>query len=166
MKPQNVTEQHYILIGSNRYQILFDSKVYEHDILIRGLFHWDPKNISIVIKIDFILDNLSTVKMNHGIARVKWCSKQNRLEFHIYVKKEEGLRTKESLSVPEGFDLKNNKEMELVLRIYDEGEVVDDCIEFELPRPNEDGFSADSFTGMAQADKDGAILIGTTITKA
>lgn len=148
-----VIEEHYILIGINRYQIIFDSKSNGHDILIRGLFHWDSTNTSIVTGIDFLLDNLITSKIPHIITKANWCSDQNRIELHINTKKNGGLRTEDTLSIPQGFDLEK-KEMELVLRIYKESEHIDDCEKFVLPRPND-----------KQEDKDGAIIIGTAIFK-
>lgn len=149
-----VIEEHYILIGINCYQIIFDSKVNGHDILIRGLFLWDPIDTSRINEIDFILDNLSTTKITHIITKALWCQNQNRIELHINEKPGADLRTQEAMPIPKGFDFGKDKELELILRIYKETETIADCEEFVMPRPND-----------KQNDKDGSILIGTTVPK-
>lgn len=164
MKQKSHTEEHYIIIFGTRYQILFDSSIYKHDILIRGLFHWDPKNGNCINKIDFFLDNLSTALIPYIITKPVWCKEQKRIELHLTTKSGGDLRSVKSLTLSPGFLLDPGDEMELVLRIYDESEDVMECEKFDLPRPSQDkipGF----IDGMTQADKDGSILIGTRVIK-
>ncbi|SDW02363.1 hypothetical protein [Aequorivita viscosa] len=148
-----VIEKHYIAIGVNSYQIIFDAQEYTHDILIRGLFHWDAVDTSKINKIDFLLDNLSTVKVTHTIIKAEWCSNQNRIELHINNNSGTVLRTSESLAIPNGVDLKTVKQIELVLRIYEVSETVNSCEVFELGENHD-----------KQKDKDGSILIGSIVT--
>lgn len=165
MKLTTITEEHYIIIGSNRYQTVFDAKCREHDILIRGLFKWDSINNGKIIEIDFMLDNLSTVKTPFLIDQAKWCSNQNRIELHIIKKAAAELRTQRTMSILNGFDLENGKEIELVLRVNTAKNHPDECQKFELPRPNEHEMEGISPTGINQEDKDGSILIGSIISK-
>ncbi len=165
MKQKPIIEKHYIIIGSNRYQIVFDAKVDDHDILIRGLFHWDDTDSNRITEIEFLIDNLSTVKIPHIISRAVWCSNQNRIELHINTKTGAVLRTLKKMPIPNGFNLENGKTMELVLRIYDETDSVKDCEEFELPKPNEHEIKDISTKRIFEEDKDGSILIGTLIAK-
>lgn len=156
-----IIEQHYIIIGSNRYQIVFDAKLYAHDILIRGLFHWNPQDISKVNRIDFILDNLSSVKNQYKIHEAKWCSAQNRFELHII--RNSGTSSRSQATDPnfKEFDFKNK--MELILRIYDTNQSINECEKLNMLKPNEHKF--ENLNGDKQKDKDGSILIGTTVLK-
>jgi|SRR5690554_482754 len=146
-------EKHYIAIGINSYQIIFDAQDYSHDILIRGLFHWDASNTSKINKIDFIFDNLSTVPVTHTMIMAKWCSNQKRIELHIHNNSGTVLRSTQSMEIPNGLDLKAVKQIELVLRIYDDSESVNPCEVFELGENHD-----------KQKDKDGSILIGSIVT--
>jgi len=162
MERKSITEQHYIVIGSRRYQIIFDARSCHHDILIRGLFKWSPIDSAQFSQIEFLLDNLSTVDTPHTINRTVWCSELNRIELHISKNDDTELRSQQTLSIPEGFDLETERQIELVLRIYPEAEPREDCEPFILPEPNESWESTD-LPPDKQKDKDGSILIGTRI---
>lgn len=145
-----IIEEHYILMGYDRYQVVFDAKIDKHDILIRALFHWDAMNETQVKKIECILDNLSTVPTTHVIDKVLWCDELNRVELHIKRDSAGDLRTSKPLVLTNGFDFKKEKQMDVLLRICDENETIKECNDLDA-RDKE-------------KDKDGAILIGSTIT--
>lgn len=163
MKQTPIIEEHYIIIGSDQFQIVYDANGAQHDILIRGLFHWDSSNDGKIHEIQFMLDNLSTVETPFLIHKAIWCSNQNRIEIHIIQNEETDLRTQKSMVIPDGFDLEKEKRMEMVLRVYPENEPIDECEEFKLSTLNESEIKMDSLKRIVEQDKDGSILIGTRI---
>ncbi len=165
MRPRQITEKHHIVIGSTRYQIVFDAKAHNHDILIRGLFKWESDSSARFTHIDFLFDNLSTVTIPFLITKAVWCRDQKRIELHINEKKEAQLRTLLSLSIPEGFDLEKENKIELVLRNHTGATPLKECERFILPPPNESFETSDPTGKNVEDDKDGSILIGTRILK-
>ena|SRR5690554_5993937 len=140
MSIQKIIEQHHIIIGKTEYQTVFAASRYEHDIIIRGKFEWDPEVPSKVKCIDFMLDNLNNIEEKFYLTDAHWCANQNRIELHIHVGAGDEVRSTASEPIPSGFDFEELAEMELVLRI---GEDIEICENWDKPK-----------------DKDGAILIG------
>lgn len=150
-------EEHFILTGSNNYQILFDASKSQFSHLIRGKFAWNSKNNSSVERIEFMLDNLSTSTQNLVIYRANWCPEYNRMELHIVKDSEAEVRTTATCEIEEGYDIKRN--MELILCYYEMYSEIEECSDYVIINQNR----SKREEAWVQDDKDGSILIGIDI---
>lgn len=156
MKNYLYLENHYIIIGSDKFQIVFDATQDNYDILIRAKFTWNAKEPSKVDSIDFLLNNLMPDTINLKINHAVWCPDHNRLELHLDNNTGTTLHSKSTIVMEESYDMKNK--LQLILRIHEESGIIKDCEDYFVPLHNNIHKNKEAW---AQDDKDGSILIGT-----
>jgi len=157
MKNYLYLENHYIIIGSDKFQIVFDATQDNYDILIRAKFTWNAKEPSKVDSIDFLLNNLMPDTINLKINHAVWCPEYNRMELHIVKDSEAEVRTTATCEIEEGYDIKRN--MELILCYYETYSEIEECSDYVIINQNR----SKREEARVQDDKDGSILIGIDI---